>query len=66
MYTISPLYQIIHFNVSTWYLKPLNIKRDPFNDQQAQNTPVARFCKAILVCSVRQVSNVLIDYSNAS
>jgi len=29
MYTISPLYQIIHFNVSAWYLKPLNIlKRD--------------------------------------
>jgi len=28
MYTISPLYQIINFNVSTWYLKPLNIKWD--------------------------------------
>jgi len=28
MYTISPLYQIINFNVSTWYLKPLNIKCD--------------------------------------
>jgi len=30
MYTISTLYQIINFNVSTWYLKPLNIKWDPF------------------------------------
>jgi len=29
MYTISPLYQMINFNVSTWYLKPLNIKWDP-------------------------------------
>jgi len=29
MYTISPLYQIINLNVSTWYLKPLNIKWDP-------------------------------------
>jgi len=28
MYTIIPLYQIINFNVSTWYLKPLNIKWD--------------------------------------
>jgi len=28
MYTISPLNQIINFNVSTWYLKPLNIKWD--------------------------------------
>jgi len=28
MYTTSPLYQIINFNVSTWYLKPLNIKWD--------------------------------------
>jgi len=28
MYTISPLYQIINLNVSTWYLKPLNIKWD--------------------------------------
>jgi len=26
MYTINPLYQMIRFNVSTWYLKPLNIK----------------------------------------
>jgi len=25
MYTISPLYQIININVSTQYLKPLNI-----------------------------------------
>jgi len=39
MYTINPLHQIIHFNVSTWYLKPLNIKWDrtyfisvPIND----------------------------------
>jgi len=28
MYTISTLYQIMNFNVSTWYLKPLNIKWD--------------------------------------
>jgi len=29
----SPLYQIIHFNVSTWFLKPLNIKWDRFDWQ---------------------------------
>jgi len=28
MYTISPLYEIINFNVSALYLKPLNIKWD--------------------------------------
>jgi len=27
--SISPSYQIINFNVSTWYLKPLNIQWDP-------------------------------------
>jgi len=36
MYTISPLYQIIHFNKSTWYLKPLNIKWDLIHSEIKQ------------------------------
>jgi len=31
MYVHSPLYQIININVSTQYLKPLNIKLDQKN-----------------------------------
>jgi len=38
MYTISPLYQIINFNVSTWYLKPLNIKWDQRTFRRFRNS----------------------------
>jgi len=46
MYSISPLYQIIHFNVSILYLKPLNTNwdRTPFKGIAAFSVKLENTC----------------------